>query len=686
MKKITLIAALLLCSFLSAQQVPTIEWQKTLGSTFSDEGYSITSTPDGGYIALGFTSSATGDVGTNHGHGDYWIAKLDAAGNLQWQKNYGGSGNDIGGIFTSINYKIKAIPTGGYIIGGTSPSNDHDVTGNNGSLDVWLLKIDETGNIVWQKNYGGAGDEDFKDLQITADGGLIFTAQTSSSDSFVETQYIPLGSFTEAWVVKLDASGNVQWQKSFGGFDSFLTEFTSIEQTSDGGYIATGVSDGVGGDVAPAHENLDFWIVKMDPTGNNTWSKSYGGNNQDIPHSIKQTTDGGYIVAGEVASTDGDVTGNHGDLDVWIIKLDNLGVLQWQKTYGGTQAELASNIQLNGNLGYVLGGTTRSIDGDFPANTFNNINKSDELVFKIDLDGNIIWSKTMGGSNNETLLGLELTPDGGFITIGITSSNDEHVSGNNGIDDYWVVKLSPDCSAPEITTETAITICTGESLTLTANVTADAVSWYDTANGQTPIFIGASFQLPEPVTNATYWVEAINYTCTSDRTEITITVNPISPTPTATAVQHFEAGATLANLVVNHTGTLTWYANEALTESLPETTLLTAGTTYYATQTLAGSCQSAAIPVLAELSLATIGFNNTYFSFYPNPVQHLLHLEAVVSIEMVKVYDVTGRIIKSERFNSKKVAVAFDDIANGTYYLEVKSGNEYKVIKVIKNE
>jgi uncharacterized repeat protein (TIGR01451 family) len=222
------------------------------------------------------------------------------------------------------------------------------LTGNNGGYDYWVVKLDVTGNITWQKSLGGSGSDKAQSIQQTVDGGYIVAGYSNSNDGDLTGNN---GSY-DYWVVKLDVTGNISWQKSLGG--SGTDKAQSIQQTTDGGYIVAGFSNSNDGDVTGNNGSYDYWVVKIDASGNITWQKSLGGTWYDKAYSIQQTTDGGYIVAGESACNDGDVTVNNGWYDYWLVKLDASGNIIWQKSLGDTDAQYARSIQQTIDGGFII--------------------------------------------------------------------------------------------------------------------------------------------------------------------------------------------------------------------------------------------------------------------------------------------------------------------------------------------
>jgi hypothetical protein len=243
--------------------------------------------------------------------------------------------------------------------------------------------------------------------------------------------------------VKLDALGTVVWNKLLGGSGGERADH--IRQTSDGGYIISGYSlSSASGDVLGTnHGNTDYWIVKLDALGNIVWNKLLGGSYGEKPSNIQQTTDGGYIISGySTSSANGNVSGtNHGGDDYWIVKLNALGTVVWNKLLGGSGDERANHIQQTSDGGYIISGTsTSSANGDVSG---TNHGYTDDWIVKLDALGNIVWNKLLGGSGKETAANVQQTADGGYIISGYSySSANGDVSGtNHGGNDFWIVKL-----------------------------------------------------------------------------------------------------------------------------------------------------------------------------------------------------------------------------------------------------
>ncbi|MFI5219280.1 MAG: T9SS type A sorting domain-containing protein, partial [Bacteroidia bacterium] len=354
---------------------------------------------------------------------------------IEWQNTIGGNNEDW-------FYSIQQTADGGYILGGYSASNiSGDKTENsNGVLDYWIVKIDSLGNIQWQNTIGGSSNDRLYSIQQTADGGYILGGYSNSNISGDKTENSNGGA--DYWIVKTDATGNIQWQNTIGG--SGTDDFRSIQQTSDGGYILGGYSNSnISGDKTENSIGFyDYWIVKTDALGNIQWQNTIGGNNGDLLNSIQQTSDGGYILGGFSSSNiSGDKAENCiGQEDYWLIKTDSFGSIQWQNTIGGTNKDFLRSIHQTTDGGYILGGSSYSnISGDKIENSNGDY---DYWIVKTDVLGNIQWQNTIGGSNVDELHSLQQTSDGGFVLGGYSSSNisGDKAENTSGVNDYWIVK------------------------------------------------------------------------------------------------------------------------------------------------------------------------------------------------------------------------------------------------------
>jgi len=437
-----------------AQQAPRIEWQRCLGGSKDEDGGGgpssrcIVQTSDGGYILTGSTVSRDGDVSGLHDtiNGDIWVVKLSSSGSIEWQKCLGGS-------HQSIAYCIIQTSDKGYAIAGSTSANDGDVTGwhpgfdtSFGSkyphADAWFIKLDSLGNIQWQKCLGGSGIDAATSIIQTSDGGYAVTGTTTSNDGDMSGNH---GNYDE-FVIKLSSSGVIQWQKCYGGRNGDWG--VSIIQTYDGGYITAGWTGSNDEGSFINHGHTDIYIVKIDSLGNLQWQKCYGGSFNDEGFCILQTADRGYVFIGYTQSSDGEVSGYHGvnqDADAWLVRIDSIGKILWQRSLGGSRNDVGSSIIQPSDGGFIIAGSTASIDGDVIRDDPGGV-----WILKLNSSGIIQWQRCLGGNKGlDNGTSIIQTNDGGYALAGITSSNDGDVSGlhyfSNGApsSDIWVIKLSP---------------------------------------------------------------------------------------------------------------------------------------------------------------------------------------------------------------------------------------------------
>ncbi|MFH2141024.1 MAG: T9SS type A sorting domain-containing protein [Bacteroidota bacterium] len=422
-------------------QAPDIEWQKCLGDTASESINSVLQLLDGSYIVAGSTTSNSGYVIGNHGSSDVWFLKLDSYGNILWQKCFGGTGSE-----SAIS--IKQTIDNGYIFVGTSNSVDGDVSGNHGFYDIWVVKLDSIGTIQWQKSIGGTNNENAENIKLCSDGGYIICGRTYSNDGDVSGNH----GLYDCWVVKLDSIGNIQWQKCYGGSSQdFLLDILQINN----GYILSGSTASNNGDVIGNNGGTDLWLIKIDTIGNIQWQKCLGGTGTEEGQFIHQCTNGEYIIAGCSNSNNGYVSGNHGGYDYWIVRIDSIGTIKWQNCYGGTNDDWAHTIQLTSDGGYIVEGNSLSNDGDVSGNHGDK----DYWILKLDSIGTIQWQKCLGGLDIDWAKFIQITSDGGYIVSGFTESVDGDVIGNHGDSDSWIVKL---CGTFNYYNDTII--CYGDSI------------------------------------------------------------------------------------------------------------------------------------------------------------------------------------------------------------------------------
>jgi hypothetical protein len=342
-----------------------IRGQKTIGGSDFDQLQAVEQTTDGGYILGGYSySNISGDKTENsRGGDDYWVVKLDSTGNVQWDKTIGGDGNDE-------LYTIKQTSDGGYIAGGSSRSliSGEKTETSRGGADYWVVKLDANGNIQWDKTIGGSLWDVLFNVIQTNDGGYLLGGTSSSSISGEKTDS-GRGAFggKDYWIVKLDNAGNIQWDKTYGGYKE--DDLRAIVQTNDGGYMLGGSSESGKSreKMQGSRGDYDYWIIKTDNLGQVEWSNTYGGSGPDYLSSLELTSDGGYILAGYSESNiyREKTESSRGYDDYWIIKLSSSGAIQWDKTIGCPGYDEIPKIkEIAKNRYLIAGATTSGIGGD----------------------------------------------------------------------------------------------------------------------------------------------------------------------------------------------------------------------------------------------------------------------------------------------------------------------------------
>jgi|GEM_PF-1187348 len=377
-----ILVILLLQPVLRAQSVHP--WNRFYGGSSYENAYDIQQTTDGGFIAVGITSSF------GNGSYDIWVLKTNASGDSLWSKTYGGSDYDYA-------YGIKSTSDGGYIIVGYTSSFGA------GGTDVWLLKTNADGDSLWSHTYGGPNSDYGRDVIQTDDGGYLISAYTNSFGA---------GSL-DAWLVKTDEDGNAVWTETYGGSSSDYA--WKAVSTDDGGYVFFGVTSSFGSG------GYDGWLVKTDSNGDTLWTRTYGGSSDEVAFSGTKVNNGGYVLAGYAISESGT------DYDFWILKADDMGDSLWAYKYGDAVTEYGYDVQQTVDGGFVIGGVSYS---DVSGN-------SDYMLLKTDENGISQFTQTYGGEFYDQTQSIQQTSDGGLILAGVgypTSDNGE----------FWLVRTEPD--------------------------------------------------------------------------------------------------------------------------------------------------------------------------------------------------------------------------------------------------
>lgn len=350
---------------------------RTYGGILNDSARNINETSDGGFLITAITKS--------FGNGSYdgWVIKTDKLGNPQWNKTYGGYNSEL------YFYGFETSD-GGYAFSGTTGS------WGAGQKDVWIIKTNTLGNIVWNKTFGGSDTDHCYRMEQTDDGGYILIGDTWSYG---------VGD-CNVWLIKLNSTGHKKWDRMFGHKystgKSGITHGLSVLQTSDGGYILTSYTDHFN----PTLFDWDYWIIKTNSTGYMEWNASFGGSNKDFADMAIETADNGFLIFGETFSSGMD------DSDIWLIKINKTGAKQWDKKYGGSNLDYFNKILKINDSNYLIIGSTKSY-----TNT-----EVDLWIIKINNTGHELWNTTYGGSGEDWAYSAELTSTGNLAILSTTNS------------------------------------------------------------------------------------------------------------------------------------------------------------------------------------------------------------------------------------------------------------------------
>lgn len=417
-----------------------ITWDKTYGGMATENLKKSIPTSDGGILMVGYSDSGPGFEKSQNGYGsyDFWIVKINSSGGIIWERTYGGSGLDLGNC-------VVELPDGGFAIGGTSGSNiSGDKTENvRGIYDFWLIRIDSAGNLLWDKTYGGAGLDEMESILLNPDTTLLLGGFSDSQQGFEKGENSKGG--RDFWLIKIRKDGTIIWEKTIGGVGADWS-LNSMVLLPDMGYLLGGISDSdsSGDKSADSRGYYDYWVVKINNLGDIEWDKTYGGNLDDRLYDILETEDGNYFLAGISGSiVSGERTApSRGASDIWLIKIDINGDTIWNKAYGGLGGESAFSIIPGPFGGYVLGGSSSSdISGEKSENRYG---VTDYWIVGIDAHGNYSWDKTLGATGDDRLQGLVYNPSAGFILTGNSNSNVNNDKSENGRGDYdyWAIAVN----------------------------------------------------------------------------------------------------------------------------------------------------------------------------------------------------------------------------------------------------
>ncbi len=518
-------------------QLPPQQWANQYGGPDVDIPFSIKFTADGGTIVAGYTDSKSGDVSPqpNREYWDLWVVKLDRCGIIQWEKSFGGTG------YESARDVVQTAD-GGFIVAGETNSTDGGVvSGFGGTKDIWILKLNASGTLQWQKRYGGSGLDIANHIHLLDDGTFLLTVSSSSNDGNITGNHGTAG-YTDGVLMKLDGNGSLIWSKCFGG--SKNEELLDIEVINGRTYLA-GYANSTDGDIPPQQKNYDVWLLALDANGNKIYSKVYGGSQNDVAYTMTKGDDGSLTLAGYTTSNDGDVSGPKGSQDYWVININPAsGKLNWQKVLGGTDADYANSVITDIDGGFIVAGISYSNNGDIS----NPLGEGDYWVVKLSTAGTVVWKQNIGGGGNDHLRSVIYQPSvKEYFLCGDSDSNGGDFNGGQGETDFGIIKmkqldtLTIDSTVCRIAgfvspLDTLRDVCGNDSAIAKYNPVALS-SPFNLLKKIDTIFVGQTLQLPSSGNGTINWNADPTLSCTN-------CPNPIA-SPTITT--RYTATNNLAN-------------------------------------------------------------------------------------------------------------------------------------------
>jgi PKD repeat protein len=670
-------------------------WDARFGGTDADLLTSFRECLDGGFLLGGYSQSLSGGDKTQTlwgglGDDDFWIVKTDASGNKEWDK-------DFGGYFTDRMYSIQPCNDGGYLLCGESISG---IGGDKtqplqGNTDYWIIKIDSAGNKLWDKDFGGT-DYDYLNSSIpTSDGGFLLAGVSSSPAGGDKTQNSWGG--WDYWIIKIDSLGNKIWDRDYGGTDHDY--LNGLMQTGDGGFILGGhsISD-AGGDKSQNRWGLyDFWIVKIDSIGNLLWEKDFGGTDNDYFNSIALKPNGNALLAGISASG---VSGNktqpsYGGLDFWMLEIDSLGNLLNEKAYGGNDDEdFFGSINKFTNGDYLLAGISYSnISG---VKTEDNLGIEQSWLVRIDSAGNLIWDKTIFTPGHDEEGYAIQTSDGCIAVANYSNGNIGGYKSENNRDtvapyvtpDYWLVKFCDSTVAlqPVAGFNSLTEVCPGTCIDFT-NTSVNAISYLWYFPGATP---GSSADI-HPLnicyyTPGTYDVMLIASGLAGQDTLLLTNYMTVYPNPQAQGI--IQSSDTL----FANAGSFSyqWYLNGSM---------IAGATNYFYVASVSGDynviatdsngceVEAAAFDIIAGQEFLNY---QTQILIRPNPVFNTLEIYTDGSapiISQVNIYNAIGeKMLSFEGLSplAKSIYISVETLSPGLFYLEACNGSSYFRTRFVK--
>ena len=345
-----------------------LEWQKTYGGSADDRGADLIQTSDGGYVVAGKSKSNDLEVSENAGFDDFWVVKLDSSGSVSWENSFGFAGSDIPYSIIQTNddgYLLSGVLD---VSASNGQGDRSSILSRHAGGDYWVIKLNSNGVKQWSNYFGGSFTDTAYDAIQTEDDGYIIVGSSDSDDVDITNNR---GTY-DFWIIKISATGSLVWEKSFGG--SEIDEAHAISKSADGNYLIAGDTRSSDLNISQNNGAADLWIIKITPEGTLLWEKSLGGSNFDVGRSISKTQDNGFLISGSSRSTNASFSANKGQNDAWVVKINSSGDLEWQKTIGGCEVDFFYDaVELNDQTVIAVGDSNSSNEDIYENKGFTDL-------------------------------------------------------------------------------------------------------------------------------------------------------------------------------------------------------------------------------------------------------------------------------------------------------------------------
>ena len=722
----------------SFSQAPAIEWQNNIGGVSLDYLYKIIQSNDGGYVLLGNSySSISGDkTESSNGLTDYWILKLDPVGNIIWQNTIGG--DDLDTPTEIIQCSDNGYLICGYSLSSASGDKTESVIGGTGEYDIWIVKLDPEGEIEWENTIGSDGEDFVYDVVNAHDGGFIIGGSSNGGISG-DKNMVSLGSDDYWILKISDLGIIQWQKRIGGFDSDVINsiEATTDNCYIILGSSYSGIG-GDKTEPNPGIWDSDLWVLKIDLYGDIIWQNTIIANKNDQGVSIHQTSDNGYIIGSTTYSDAAfDKSENHyggdGKNDFWIIKLNESGDIEWDNNIGGLDYDYCKNAIQTDDGGYLVGGKTTGAGGDKIGYIFSY----DYWILKLGVDGSIIWQDVLGGNGADYMEGFTETSDGGFILAGYSNSQIswDHNEYNIGSLDYWAVKLYPDCVVEtcnalddncngliddaivetiNISAGSPIIFCQGGNVLLTATYSGTSVQWKKNGINIT----GA--------TSSTYSViKTGDYTCvttspcgtaTSSIIHVIVNKNPAASISAAGATTFCAGGSVTLNEVPVTGSSYQWFKGASAIAGATFTNYIATTAGNYkcrVTKTASGCFKNSntiVVTVPCKEGEELMNEENNNFTIFPNPNTGTFNLVYNVptgatspyggpwgpisplkggpmGVTTLEIFNSLGQQIHSQQINSCdgniNETISINNLSSGIYYIRMRTNDIHYEKKLI---